>query len=221
MRQMQLLRDPKRLLPVLIGGVAGVFILADLLLPNQAGLRLVSAELLRWVTVIAAFAILVGVINVVTQHLRRVIQRDQRWLYSIALIIGVLIPPALALYEYLVNAQIDVTTTAVFQDMIRWVYTPLSVSILALLTFFAVTASIRAIGSGNRQAIVLIVVALVMLVVQIPLFADMPLLGESVAWVQQYVALAGLRGLVFGAAIGAIVASTRILLGLDRPYLDR
>jgi len=101
------------------------------------------------------------------------------------------------------------------------VYTPLSVSLLALLTFFAITAAIRALGSGNREAIVVVVVAAVMVLAQLPLLANLPYLGETVAWIQSYIALAGLRGLAFGAAIGAIVASIRILLGLDRPYLDR
>jgi hypothetical protein len=127
----------------------------------------------------------------------------------------------IALYGYLSEGKTSVTSSALFQDMIQWVYTPLSVSLLALLTFFAITATIHAIGSGNREAMVVIGVALVMLLAQLPLLATVPYLGATINWIQNYVALAGLRGLVFGASIGAIVASVRILLGLDRPYLDR
>jgi hypothetical protein len=222
MRELRLLRDPKRLIPILLGSVAGVLVLANLLFPQQsAAVQSSSTELLRWVTVVAAFALLVGVTNVVIQHLRRVIKQEAQWGYSIPLLIGVIIPPLIALYGYLSEGKTSVTSSALFQDMIQWVYTPLSVSLLALLTFFAITATIHAIGSGNREAMVVIGVALVMLLAQLPLLATVPYLGATINWIQNYVALAGLRGLVFGASIGAIVASVRILLGLDRPYLDR
>jgi hypothetical protein len=222
MRELRLLRDPKRLIPILLGSVAGVLVLASLLFPQQsAAVQSSSTELLRWVTVVAAFALLVGVTNVVVQHLRRVIKQEAQWGYSIPLLIGVIIPPLIAFYGYLSEGQTSATSSALFQDMIQWVYTPLSVSLLALLTFFAITATIHAIGSGNREAMVVIGVALVMLLAQLPLLATVPYLGATINWIQNYVALAGLRGLVFGASIGAIVASVRILLGLDRPYLDR
>lgn len=225
MRELRLLRDPKRLIPILLGSVAGVLVLVDLLFSNvfnqSATVQSSSGEILRWAAVVAAFALLAGVTNVVAHHIRRLMRREQHWPYSIALLLGVLIPPAIALYSYLAEGTTDVASSALFQAVVRWVYTPLSVSLLALLTFFAITAAIRALGSGNREAIVVVVVATVMVLAQLPLLANVPYVGETLAWIQNYIALAGLRGLAFGAAIGAIVASIRILLGLDRPYLDR
>ncbi len=228
MRQLLQLFDLKRLIPILLGSVAGVLVLANLLFPQSAGIERSSTEILRWVAVVAAFALLVGVINVIGQHLGRLRSGDKRWPYSVVLLIGFIIPPAIALYGYLTgntnqltNEVTTVTTIGLFQDVVQWVYTPLSVSLLALLTFFAVNAAIRALGRGNREAVVVVIVAAIMLLAQIPALTNVPFLGDTVAWVQNYFALAGLRGLAFGAAIGAIVASVRILLGLDRPYLDR
>jgi hypothetical protein len=221
MRQLQLLRDPKRLIPILLGSVAGVLVLANLLFPQSVGIERSSGEILRWVAVVAAFALLVGVINVIGQHFGRLRSGDKRWPYSVVLLIGFIIPPAIALYGYFAKNATEVTTVGLFQDVVQWVYTPMSISLLALLTFFAVNASIRALGSGNREAVVVVVVAAIVLLAQLPVLTGVPFLGDIMAWVQNYFALAGLRGLVFGAAIGAIVASVRILLGLDRPYLDR
>src|SRR5260370_330745 len=53
------------------------------------------------------------------------------------------------------------------------------------------------------------------------LVAALPLLGDGVRWLSDYVALAGARGLLLGAALGALVAGVRVLLGFDQPYLDR
>src|SRR5690349_13378806 len=105
MRRLNLFRDPKRLLPILLGSVAGILILVHRLssqtrFNNISALERVSTELLRWVSVLATFALLVGVVNVVAQHGRRLMQRDSRWPYSIALLLGIFIPPLVALVSY-------------------------------------------------------------------------------------------------------------------------
>ena len=220
MRQLQILRDFRRLLPVLISSVAGIIIILNRLTPDIDGVQALSFEILTWTTILAAVAVLVGVLSVAMHHVNRIRTKDTRWPYSIVLLLGLAIPPLLSLYGN-IQGQPEVYRLALFQDFVRFVYTPLSVSLLALLTFFAVSAAIRAVGSGNREALVLVSVALIMLLLQLPLLADLPVVGDTVLWIQQYLALAGLRGLVFGAAIGAIIASLRIIVGLDRPYLDR
>jgi len=65
------------------------------------------------------------------------------------------------------------------------------------------------------------VVALVVLILGLPPVAELPLVGEALGWFNEYVTLAGARGLLLGAAIGTLVASVRVLLGFDQPYLDR
>lgn len=221
MNQLRLLLDPKRLIPIILGSVAGILVLASQLFPGYEALVTGSQEIIHWAAVVATFAILAGITNVIIQHIARIRSGDKRTPYSLALLIGVLIPPGVTLYDYLTVPAGQTIKSPAFQSVVSWVYTPLSVSLLALLTFFAVTASIRALGSGNREAIVVVIVGATLLVVQLPFMADVPLVGDIVAWTQRYVALAGLRGLAFGAAIGAVVASVRVLLGLDRPYLDR
>lgn len=218
MRRLQF--DPKRFLPVLLGSVAGILILANALYPQLDGLQRISAELLRWVIVLGAFAVVVGILNVVAQHVNRVRRRDPRAPYSVALLIGLLIPPGVAIAQYATGRFSD-NIGPLFEDIVRWVYTPLSASLLALLTFFGITAAVHALRGGNREAIVIVIVAALVLIIQLPLLSGVPIAGEISRWLHDYIALAGARGLVFGSAIGAIVASLRILLGLDRPYLDR
>lgn len=221
MRRIDLLRNPKRLIPILIGSVAGIFVLIDRLFPGIGSINNGSQILLNWATVIAAFALIAGSINVIIHHIKRLASTDPKRWYSIALLLGVIIPPALAIYGYTTQGRANVLELGLFQDVIRWVYAPISISLLALLTFFALTAAIQAFGAGQREAVIVVSVALVFLVLQLPLLAGLPYLGETLGWIQRYIVMAGLRGLIFGAAIGAIVASIRILLGIDLPYLDR
>jgi hypothetical protein len=65
------------------------------------------------------------------------------------------------------------------------------------------------------------VALLVRVLTGLPQVAALPVLGQSMQWVSDYVALAGARGLLLGAALGAVVAGVRVLLGFDQPYLDR
>jgi hypothetical protein len=101
------------------------------------------------------------------------------------------------------------------------VYVPLASSLLALLAFFSLSAALRALGRRSAEATVIVVVAAVVLVTQLPTVSALPGVGATIQWVNDYIALAGARGLLLGTAIGTLVASVRVLLGFDLPYLDR
>ncbi|MEN9933635.1 MAG: hypothetical protein RLZZ387_214, partial [Chloroflexota bacterium] len=101
-------------------------------------------------------------------------------------------------------------------------YQPLAASFLALLAFFSLSAALRALRRRTAEAAVIVTVAALALVVAaIPQATAPPMLTDGVRWVSDYLALAGARGLLIGAALGAVIAGVRVLLGFDQPYLDR
>jgi hypothetical protein len=108
------------------------------------------------------------------------------------------------------------------RDLFRAFYQPLAGSFLALLAFFSLSAALRALRRRTTDALVIVVVAIIVLAfAALPQAQALPLLGDGFNWVYNYVALAGARGLLIGAALGAAVAGVRVLLGFDQPYLDR
>jgi len=107
------------------------------------------------------------------------------------------------------------------RTVFRALYEPVAGSLLALLAFFSLSAALRALGRGSAEAIVIVSVAALVLVAQLPPVTALPGVGATLQWFNDYVALAGARGLVIGSAIGAFVAGLRVLLGFDTPYLDR
>jgi hypothetical protein len=66
--------------------------------------------------------------------------------------------------------------------------------------------------------VILIVVLLVLLgQVAVGLF---PVLTEIKDWILDVPAMAGVRGILLGVALGAVLTGIRLLLGVERPYSD-
>jgi hypothetical protein len=219
------LRDPKRLIATLIAGVAGLIVLIDFAsaVPNLDQLARVVVE---WAALLAVMALLVGLLSVTAGHLMRVLRRQPDWGYSLVLLAAMLVVIVSGTIVGLVPSGYTLFPSSLVEqpirDLFRAFYQPLASSFLALLAFFSLSAALRALRRRTADALVIVIVALLVLALAaLPQVAALPVLGDSVRWISDYVALAGARGLLIGAALGAIVAGARVLLGFDQPYLDR
>lgn len=221
---MSFLRDPKRLIATIIAGAAGLIVLIDFA-GAVAVVDLAARTLVNWAALIASMALIVGLLSVASGHLLRVLRRSPDWGYSLVLLLAMLVvivsgtivgitPSGYVLPQSLVEQPI--------RDLFRAFYQPLAGSFLALLTFFSLSAALRALRRRTADALAIMIVAvLVLLLAALPQAQALPLLGDGVRILSDYVALAGARGLLIGAALGAVIAGVRVLLGFDQPYLDR
>ena len=206
------LSEPSRWIPLLVALVTGGIVLASAAVPNALG-----AAVLDIAALLTALALLLSVLNVLNQHRRRIAARARDWQYSAALIVALLGSFVLG-----VLPAFGVSVAQVFVgDLLRYVLEPLGGSVLALLTFFALRAAWRALELRPGEALIMLVVAVVFLLAGGPWAALVPGLSATLAWIEAYPVLGVARGLLLGVGIGALVASARLLLGLDQPYLDR
>lgn len=219
---MSFLRDPKRLIATIIAGTTGLIVLLDF--AGAVEIKSAAQILVHWAALLVAIALLVGLLSVAASHFMRVLRRASDWGYSLVLLIAMfmvivngtmlgLVPQGYVLFpKSLVEQPI--------RDLFRAIYQPLAGSFLALLVFFSLSAALRALRQRTADALVITIVAMVVLVLG-ALPQGVPIIGDGIRWLSDYVALAGARGLLLGAAIGAVVAGVRVLLGFDQPYLDR
>jgi hypothetical protein len=219
------LRDPKRLIATLIAGVAGLIVLIDFAsaVPNLDQLARITVE---WAALLAVMALLVGLLSVTAGHVMRVLRRQPDWGYSLVLLAAMLVVIVSGTIVGLVPGGYTLFPSSLVEqpirDLFRAFYQPLASSFLALLAFFSLSAALRALRRRTADALVIVIVSLLVLALAaLPQAAAIPVLGDSMQWISDYVALAGARGLLIGVALGAIVAGVRVLLGFDQPYLDR
>lgn len=217
-------RDFKRLLATLITGVVGVIVLIDFAV-NVQSVNAFARLLVNWAALLAALALIVGLISVAITHIMRVARRQADWGYSVLLLvamIAVIVSGTLVGFTengYILFPQL---IDPPMLDIFKAIYQPLAASFLALLAFFSLSAALRAVQRRTTDALVITLVALVVLLVAgLPQAETLPLLGDGVRWVNDYLVLAGARGLLLGSALGALVAGVRVLVGFDQPYLDR
>jgi hypothetical protein len=214
--------QPVRLVTTIVAGVTGLIVLIDS--AGAGGVITPLAFLLvNWAAILISLALLVGLLSVAGSHVRRVFQRDNEWGYSVVLLLAMLTVIVVGIFRVPESGSSPLQPNLAEEPVRRFfhaVYEPLTSSLLALLAFFSLSTIIRTLQQPRTEALVIIGVALAVLILQLPLISTLPLVGETLGWFNQYVAMAGARGLLIGVAIGTIVASMRVLLGFDQPYLE-
>jgi hypothetical protein len=223
---MSFLRDPKRLIATLIAGVAGLLVLIDFA-GRVSPVDVLARTVVEWAALLAALALVVGLLSVTGGHIARVARRRPDWGYSLLLLGSMLLVIGAGTLYPLQRPDGTLTfPSSLVEQPVRLLfealYQPLAASFLALLTFFSLSAALRAVRRRTAEALVIVLVAaLVLAAAALPPSLTSPALAESIGWAADYLALAGARGLLIGAALGAVIAGVRVLLGFDQPYLDR
>ena len=203
--------------------VTGLFVLADIFTDQWAnevlslsGLKQivggVALLVVGWVTLLVAFALLLGVINVVKVHLGHIQTRRPNALYSLVLLV--------ALAATLVFGLRGPTSYGA-QIIFNYFLQPLEATLFALLAIFMATAAFRAFRVRDLETFFFVLFAIIVLLGQVPiglyLWSELPVIKD---WILEVPTLAGVRGILLGVALGTIAAGLRVLLGADRPYTD-
>jgi len=190
----------------------GLLILANFFVRNDL-LSLVQQTLLDWAIILAAIALILGVFNVIGTHLRKIRGRQSGWLYSIFLLaaMGAVIIVGLA--------DPRGPASPVVSWIFQYVQIPLEATIFSLLAFFVASAAYRAFRVRSVDSFIMLVVGLIVLLGQVPIGAAIwGKLASAKDWLLSYPSTGGARGIILGAALGAVLTGLRVLLGVDRPH---
>jgi hypothetical protein len=202
----------KRTLPTAVAMAISVFVLAalftDIPLLDDMGVFFIDTA-----AILAAFALFLGLINIARVHARKIRENPSKSLYSFVLLLSmfaVLLPGLLR-------------TTGPSHPIVQWLFqnvqAPIQASLSALLVFFLITAAYRLLRLRSAESAVMLLVVLLVLAGQVAI-GLVPALVNIKDWILDVPVMAGVRGILLGVALGAVLTGIRLLLGVERPYSD-
>ena len=206
----------RRTIPLVLTFVVGMYPIFAFFVPHRYVSNL-NQDLDTWLVIVAAFALPLGVVNLVMTNISKIKTRRKGWPYSIVLIAG------LCLMSFYGIMGGDQGFHPDFQRMFVNMVSPLQATMFSLLAFYVASAAYRAFRARNIEATVLLIAAIVVMMGRIP-FGDMITGGRMTPiseWLMTKPNAAAQRGIIIGAALGAASMQIRVILGIERTYLGK
>jgi hypothetical protein len=207
----------RRQLPLLITFVMGIVFAMQYYVPHP-----VSEELLttvnKWLQIIGGFALVLGVTSLFHLHGSKIRRKEPGWGYSFVLYAGMLCTIAVGMA---VNGK---ETADGAMTAFGWIYTytmvPLQGTMFAILAFFIASAAYRSFRARSREAAVLLVAAIIVMMGRVPLGEYLvPASGDVTQWILNVLNASVRRGILIGISLGAVALSLKIIFGMERAYL--
>jgi hypothetical protein len=174
-----------------------------------------------WFFIIAAFAIYLGVLNLLRVNADKMYRKQKGWPFGLVVILGFLVITIPGLFFSGGRSFSDMGTP--FYYLYIHVYYPLSATMFSLLAFFVASASYRAFRARNVEATMLLAAAFILMLGRVPIgdwiTAWLPegyRMGNAADWIMDFPQTAGQRAIMIGIALGVVSSALRVILGLER-----
>lgn len=196
-------------------GLAFITILG-LLNQDESALAITTDGLLQLVAVTAAFAVLIGIFNLlIGVHLLRLLRLRRGWLYSLMTILAAVGVVSVYILDKNEFWSGDLKGETLSPRLFQVLQVTLEAALAGLIFFFLVYAAYRLLRSRvTWSSLLFVVTLLVVLLGWLPSSNGAGLRD----WILQVPATAGARGLLIGVGLGTVVVGIRVLTAQDRIY---
>jgi hypothetical protein len=197
--------------PIAVSFIVGFLLVGDFFL-NIKPLQDFAKEIQNWGIIVAAFALGLASFNLLRIHGNHIIRKNDSWPYSAALIVTLV-----------GMAGLGVAQSANHPTYKFWfdnLFSPCQATVYAMTGFYISSAAYRAFRIRTVEASVLLISAAIVMLGRAPvgelMFKGFP---DWANWLVNVVNMAGQRGMMIGAGIGAIASGLRVLLGIERGHM--
>ena len=204
----------KTQLPVAIAFLAGFIMVVAFFVPEHH-LENLSQNLLTFVTIVGGFTLLLGIVSIMQANLRGVSKKEKEWGFKLILMVTLVV---MSISGIVWGTQEGTVYHWMFQNM----QAPMMSTMFSLLAFFIASAAYRAFRARTKEATILLVTSVVVMLGRIPLGQFIwHKLPDYTDWIMAYPNLSVQRGIIIGAALGAAAMSLRMILGIERTYMGK
>lgn len=210
----------RREIPLALTIIFGLYMVLDFFIPHGV-ITDWGAHLREWTIVVAAAAVVLGVLNVGRIHLGKIRRREKDSAYSIFLILGLVIMAGFGVGPaWLAPKVFSIEEGKPFDFLYLNAYVPMQGTMFSLLAFYIASAAFRAFRIRSIDAALLAVAAVLVMIGRVPVGnAIWDKLPEIQSFIMDYPNLAAKRAILIGAALGAISTGMKIILGIERNIL--
>jgi len=199
-------------LPVALGFLAGALVIITNFFTSPL-LAKVKGEFDQWYLITIAFICGVGLLNLVVLHGNKISRKKEGWGYSYVMFFGIVFFLVFGLWR---NSSSD--------KWFQWLYdttiSPMNATMYSILVFYIASAAYRAFRIRTKEASVLLISGVVMMLGRVSVGAmihpSIPVLAQ---WILDWPNTAGMRGIAIGAALGGIATALRVMTGIERGHL--
>ena len=203
----------KKSVPILLVFITSLIFLAEYFVFPE--LKDVVTLLQNWGIILTAFTLCFGAVNMFMFHGKQVSLRAKgQWPYSLWLLmilvlftlVGVIMGATSTSYSWLYNSS----------------YFALSATVYSSLGFYMTSGIYRALRAKNAESALLLIVGVIVLARNAPaLAAQFPILVSMDSWLSSVPTTSAQRGIMIGAALGAIALGLRTMIGRETGFLGR
>jgi len=207
----------RRQVPLFITLIMGLVFAAQYYVPHPDSEQLLTLAT-KWLQIIGGFALVLGVTSLFHLHAVKIRRKEAGWGYSVVLYAGMLGTIAIGLVA---NGKESVEGDA---TAFGWVYNfmmvPLQGTMFAILAFFIASAAYRSFRARSKEAAVLLIAAVIVMMGRVPLGEYLiPLSGDVSQWILNVLNASVRRAILIGVSLGAVALSLKIIFGVERSYL--
>ena len=202
----------KTRLPIAICFIFGIFTLLQYF-SSHPTLTAMYAEILDWMQIIFVFTLLVGVLALMKQHTVKIGRQQKNWPYSILTLAGIVI---MAFLGFAYGTDWGSPFLWIFMN----VQVPMQSTMFALIAFYVASAAYRGFRFRNKEATVLLITAMIVMLGRVPLGHQISdIIPQTAQWIIDNPSVAAKRGILIGIGLGSITTALRVILGIERSYL--
>jgi hypothetical protein len=190
-----------------------IFILEYFVFPAE--LKETVTMLQNWGIILTAFTLGFGAVNMFMFHGKQVSRRTKgQWPYSLWLLITLII--------FTLVGVIRGATSTEYSWIYNASYFALSATVYSSLGFYMTSGIYRALRAKNAESVILLIVGLIILARNAPaLAAQFPILVTMDSWLSSVPTTSAQRGIMIGAALGAIALGLRTMIGRETGFLGQ